>query len=52
MAVFSQAPDNGRSGIVQSRDMKVSKIEWVVGLGIGLREHRPLYGRKAVVRQL
>jgi hypothetical protein len=32
--------------------MKVSKIEWVVGLGIGLREHRPLYGLKAVVRQL
>ncbi|MBH0206233.1 MAG: hypothetical protein HP498_10545 [Nitrospira sp.] len=52
MAVFSQAPDDGRSGIGRSRDMKVSKIGWVVGLGIGLREHRPLYGLKAVVRQL
>lgn len=52
MAVFSRALDDGRSGIVRSRDMKVSKIEWVVGLGIGLREHRPLYVLKAVVRQL
>lgn len=52
MAVFSQGPDDGRSGIVRPRDMKVSKIGWVVGLGVGLHEHRPWYGLKAVVCEL
>lgn len=52
MAVFSQAPDDGRTGIVRSRDRKVSKIGYVVGLGIGLHGYLPLYGLKAVVHQL
>jgi hypothetical protein len=32
--------------------MKVSKIRRVVGLGIGLHGHLPLYELKAVVHQL
>jgi hypothetical protein len=52
MAVFSQAPSDGWSGIARSRNTKVWKVGRVVGLGIGPDDHLPWYGLKAVVHQL
>jgi hypothetical protein len=49
MAVFSQAPNDGRSGIVRLRNTKVCNVGWVVGVGIGHDGQLPLYGLKAVV---
>ncbi|MBH0192807.1 MAG: hypothetical protein HP492_13855 [Nitrospira sp.] len=48
MAVFSQAPSDGLSGIARSRNTKVCKVGRVVDSGIGPDGHLPLCGLKAV----
>jgi hypothetical protein len=49
MAVFSQAPSDGWSGIARSRNTKDCEVVRVVGLEIGPDGHLPLCGLKAVV---